>query len=209
VLVALSLPRLAGSAVARRLAVAAAAVGLAAMLAGPAVYSIETMSTAYGGGDPHPGPGGVSRFGGGFGGFDGGFDGAPGFGGGPGVGGPGVGGIGATAGSALTDYLVANRGGATWIVAANSSQEAGAIELATGLPVMAMGGFMGADPAPTVAEFKAYVASGELRFVLAGGMGGFGGGFGGSNATTWVMDNCRIVPEPSISATLYDCAGAA
>jgi hypothetical protein len=40
VLVVLSLPRLAGSSVARRLAVVAAAVAMAAMLAGPAAYSL-------------------------------------------------------------------------------------------------------------------------------------------------------------------------
>ena len=108
----------------------------------------------------------------------------------------------------LIEYLVANRGDATWIVAANSSQEAGSIELATGLPVMAMGGFTGSDPAPSVEEFQAYVASGQLRFVLAGGRGGFGGGFGGSDVTSWVMGHCKIVPEPSIAASLYDCAGA-
>jgi 4-amino-4-deoxy-L-arabinose transferase-like glycosyltransferase len=197
VLVALSLPRLAGSSSARRLAVVAAAVAMAAMLAGPAAYSLETMNNAYGGGDPHPGPGAASGFGG------------P--GGGPGGisgGAPNGGRFGASAGTALTDYLVANRGGATWIVAANSSQEAGAIQIATGLPVMAMGGFTGSDPTPTVDEFKAYVASGELRFVLAGGTSGFGGGFGGSNVTSWVTAHCTLVPESGITASLYDCAGA-
>jgi 4-amino-4-deoxy-L-arabinose transferase-like glycosyltransferase len=195
VLIVLSLPRLAGRAVARRLAVVAAVVGMAAMLAGPAAYSLETMNNAYGGGDPHPGPGTMAGFGGGPGGFDGG-----GFGGGPG---------GTTDDTVLMNYLVANRGNATWIVAANSSQEAGAIQIATGLPVMAMGGFMGSDPAPTVEEFKAYVASGKLRFVIAGGIGGFGGGFGSSNVTAWVMGACQIVPEPSITSSLYDCSGAA
>ncbi len=193
VLVALSLPRLAGSAAARSLAVTAAAVAMAAMLAGPAAYSLETIDNAYGGGDPHPGPGEAAGFGGRPGGN---------FGGRPG------GGPGAAADSALTDFLVANRGGAKWIVAANSSQEAGSIEIATGLPVMAMGGFTGSDPTPTVEEFRAYLASGELRFVLAGGRGGFGGGFGGSNVTSWVTANCKIVPETGVAASLYDCAGA-
>jgi len=202
-LVALSLPRLAGSAAARRLAVAAAAVGLAAMLAGPAAYALETMDTSYGGGDPHPGPGSATGFGpaGNFGNFGG-------FGGGMPNGGAPSGNGNSAATSPLIEYLVANRGDATWIVAANSSQEAGSIELATGLPVMAMGGFTGSDPAPSVEEFQAYVASGQLRFVLAGGRGGFGGGFGGSDVTSWVMGHCKIVPEPSIAASLYDCAGA-
>jgi len=71
---------------------------------------------------------------------------------------------GTSSGSALNDYLVANRGSATWIVAANGSQQAGSIELETGLPVMAMGGFTGSDPTPTLAQFKGYIASGKLRF---------------------------------------------
>lgn len=49
----------------------------------------------------------------------------------------------ASADSALVSYLVANRGSAPWIVAATSAQEAGPLELATSLPVMAMGGFTG------------------------------------------------------------------
>jgi hypothetical protein len=135
------------------------------------------------------------------------FGGPGGFGGGAG-GAPNGGPFGASP-TPLTDYLVANRGDAAWIVAANSSQEAGSIQIATGLPVMAMCGCSGSDPAPSVEEFKAYVASGELRFVLAGGMSGFGGGFGSSNVTSWVTSNCRLVSEPDISSSLYDCAAAA
>ena len=203
-LVALSLPRLAGGAVARRLALAAAVVGMAAMLAAPAAYSLETMNSAYGGGDPHPGPGTMAGFGG-FGGFGGagGPDGGGNFGDGADLG---------RGEQALYDYLVANRGTATWIVAANSSGEAGTIEIATGLPVMAMGGFTGSDPAPTLDQFKTYVASGKLRFVLAGGNGGFGGfgGFGGgTGVSSWVTSTCQIVPEPTLTSSLYDCSGAA
>jgi hypothetical protein len=46
-----------------------------------------------------------------------------------------------------------------------------------------MGGFMGADPAPTVAQLQSLICSGELRYVLLGGdLGGFGG-FGGRGGT--------------------------
>jgi len=171
------------------------------------------MSTSYGGGDPHPGPGTTS----GFGGFGGGFaDGGGGDGGGlPGgiANGRGNG----TSDTALIDYLVANRGTANWIVAANSAQEAGTIELETGLPVMAMGGFTGSDPAPSLDQLKSYISSGKLRFVMSGGggFGGFGGGgFGGisdtASRTAWVSANCSLVSVPgSNSSSLYDCAGAA
>jgi 4-amino-4-deoxy-L-arabinose transferase-like glycosyltransferase len=116
--------------------------------------------------------------------------------------------------TALTDYLVANRGDATWLVAVNGANQAGAIQLQTGVPVMAMGGFSGSDPAPTLDELKAYVASGELRFVMGGG--GFGGGgFGGAgfgrdaSVSAWLADACSVVDLGSdAGTTLHDCAGA-
>ena len=200
VLVVASLPRLADNAAVKRVAVGAAALGVCATLLAPAAYSLATTGTAYGGGDPHPGPGTASDFGGlgGFGGFGGGQPGGL----------PGD--FGNSSDSALLDYLVANRGTATWIVAADSSQQAGSIEIATGLPVMAMGGFTGSDPAPTLEQLQGYVASGKLRFVLAdGGFGGGGfGGFGDSSTrTSWVTDSCKLVDYGG-SASLYDCAGA-
>jgi 4-amino-4-deoxy-L-arabinose transferase-like glycosyltransferase len=216
-LVAVSLPAIAERAPVKRIALVAAAVGVFATLLAPAAYAVDTTGIAYGGGDPHPGPGASSDIGGrgGLGGLSGGA--APAGAGLPGDGG-GLGGN--TSDSALLQYLVANRGSAQWIVAADSAQEAGSIEIATGLPVMAMGGFTGSDPAPTLAQLKSYVASGKLRFVLAGGGPGgsggvFAGGFGTtsgaadtSSRTSWVTSNCKLVSYGG-SATLYDCSGAA
>jgi 4-amino-4-deoxy-L-arabinose transferase-like glycosyltransferase len=217
-LVAVSVPRLNENAVARRIALGAAALGLSAALLAPAAYAVETIQTAYGGGDPHPGSGAASsQFAGGLGGLGG-----PGIvpgGGFPGGGlsdGGGRGGFGGglatgAENTAMLNYLVANRGNAAWIVAANSSQQAGTIEIATGLPVMAMGGFTGSDPTPTLDQLKSYVASGKLRFVLVGGLGG-GGGFGGSDTTdrtSWVTSTCKVVDYGDSSSNLYDCAGAA
>jgi 4-amino-4-deoxy-L-arabinose transferase-like glycosyltransferase len=113
--------------------------------------------------------------------------------------------------AALVDYLVANRGRATWIVAATSSQEAGPLELATGLPVMAMGGFTGSDPAPTLDQLKADVASGQLRYVLVDSANGGGGGpvATSSERTAWVTSACTLVDYGgSGTSSLYDCAGA-
>jgi 4-amino-4-deoxy-L-arabinose transferase-like glycosyltransferase len=229
-LVVASLPAIAERVPVKRLALAAAAVGVFATLLAPAAYAIDTTGIAYGGGDPHPGPGATSDIGGqgGPGGIAGGLPGGASAGGAGGVpnGGPtgqtatglpgdggGLGGN--TSDSALLQYLVANRGSARWIVAANSAQEAGSIEIATGLPVMAMGGFTGSDPAPTLAQLKSYIASGKLRFVLASGGQG-GGGLGapgasttdGTDRTSWVTSTCKLVNYGG-SATLYDCAGAA
>jgi 4-amino-4-deoxy-L-arabinose transferase-like glycosyltransferase len=175
----------------------AVVVGLGAVLVGPALYTADTMQTAFAGGDPKAGPS------------------ASGFAG-PG-GGPGAPGSGSSTDPALVEYLVAQHGDAAWIVAVDSANTAAPIQLATGEPVMAMGGFSGSDPTPTLAELQGYVRSGELRFVLVGGFGGRGGpgafGPGGvaggtSGRTAWVVDACTPVDLGGVTG-LYDCAGAA
>lgn len=209
-----------------RLPPALMSVALAALLAGPAAYAVETIGTAHAGGDPAAGPRAAAGGPGAFPGDTGGPGRLP--GGGPGrlpgglPGGlPGSGGPSGASlfGQAISDdvligYLVANRGDATWIVAVAGSQQAGSIGLASGLPVMAMGGFMGADPAPTLEELRGYVASGRLRYVLVGGFGPGGrAGPGGSSDVAserdaWVTDSCAVVDYGGSSGTLYDCAGA-
>ena len=112
--------------------------------------------------------------------------------------------------TSLVDYLVANKGNATWIVAVNGAQEAGSIELASGEAVMAMGGFSGSDPAPTLAQLQEYVRTGQLRYILIGG-GGPGGGFGGggsSSIASWVAANGTVVNISGGFGTLYDLAAA-
>ncbi len=206
-----------------RLPAVALGLGLAALLAGPIAYAADTLGTAYSGGTPAAGP---AVAGAGFGGGPQG-DGGGAFGDGNGVAGirPDDGGLGApiggtptggapgAAGDAVDDelvaYLVANCGSATWIVAAESANQAGPIQLAADQPVMAMGGFSGSDPAPTLDQLKAYVESGQLRFVIAGGgAAGVGQGGNGSSAiTTWLAESCTVVDVGG--TTLYDCAGAA
>jgi hypothetical protein len=51
---------------------------------------------------------------------------------------------------------------------------------------MAIGGFNGTDPAPTLAQFQAYVAAGKVHYFLAGGRGGFGSSATSSAITNWV-----------------------
>ena len=200
--------------VGRRPALVAAGLGLALMLAGPVAYAADTIQTAYAGGDPSAGPtatdgSGRAGFGGGgpAAGFPGGTNGTDGgFAGGTFAGGNGPG-DGGQVDSALIAYLVANRGSATWIVAVNGANEAGSIELASGMPVMAMGGFSGGDPAPTLSQLQAYVASGQLRFVLIGGGRG-GPNSAGSEISSWVTANGTAV-ESVGNGTLYDLSGAA
>ena len=107
--------------------------------------------------------------------------GAGGFGGSAG----GAGGLlnGSTPGRQLAALLAANASRYSWVAATTGSNSASGYQLATGDPVMAIGGFNGTDPAPTLAEFERYVAEGRIHYYIGGG-GGFGGGFGGGSAGT-------------------------
>jgi hypothetical protein len=76
-----------------------------------------------------------------------------------------------------------------WAAAVEGSNSAASLELASGgRAVMAMGGFTGTDPAPTLAEFEQWAKAGDITYYIAGG--GMGGGPGGqgssSQITAWV-----------------------
>ena len=91
-----------------------------------------------------------------------------------------------------------------WAAAAIGSQNAAGLQLGSGEPVMAIGGFNGSDPSPTLAQFQEYVANGQIHYFLAGG--GFGGSNGGSSAsseiTSWVEATYQTVTIGS--TTFYD-----
>ncbi len=70
--------------------------------------------------------------------------------------------------------LEKDAGDYTWAAAAIGSQNAASYQLATQKPVMAIGGFNGSDPSPTLAQFKAHVADGKIHYFIAGGRGGPG-----------------------------------
>ena len=58
-------------------------------------------------------------------------------------------------------------------------------QLATDEPVMAIGGFNGTDPTPTLAQFEQYVRAGQDPLLhRRGGFGGFGGGGSGGSVPT-------------------------
>ncbi len=44
---------------------------------------------------------------------------------------------------------------------------------------MAIGGFNGTDPAPSLAQFEQYVRDGRIHYYIGGGRGLGAGGFGG------------------------------
>ncbi|MGV9559002.1 ArnT family glycosyltransferase [Streptomyces sp. NPDC003522] len=237
----------------RRIALAAAAVSMAAALAGPTAYTLSTVDSAHTGSIPTAGPAGASTMGGGRGGpgggggfpgggtpgrqgqgqgqQNGGFPGggfpgpqngngstqgqgrtapggqAGGEGGPAGGGGGGMGGLinGATVTDEAKKLLDTDSDRYTWAAAAIGSQNAASYQLATGDPVMAIGGFNGTDPSPTLAQFKQYVADGRIHYFISGGSGGgMGGGDDGASAqvTEWVEATFQQVTVGS--ATFYD-----
>jgi 4-amino-4-deoxy-L-arabinose transferase-like glycosyltransferase len=89
--------------------------------------------------------------------------------------------------SALTTLLEQDASKYKWIAATVGTQEAAPVELATGGDaVLAIGGFNGTDPSPTLAEFEALVAKGEIHYYLGENTETFGGGTGSSAITSWV-----------------------
>ncbi len=95
---------------------------------------------------------------------------------------------GASVSSALVKYLEAHQGTARYMVAAAGSNTAGAIALESGRNVIDMGGFMGADPAPTLAQVEHLIDTRQLHYILLGGQGGSPGstGVGGLGGGTGV-----------------------
>jgi hypothetical protein len=54
------------------------------------------------------------------------------------------------------------------VAAAVGSNSAAGYQLATQAPVMAIGGFNGSDPSPTLAQFRRWVAEGRIHYFIAG-----------------------------------------
>ena len=115
----------------------------------------------------------------------------------------------------LATWLLAHQTTEDWIAATSGAMDAASLQLAARRPVMAMGGFIGGDPSPTLAQLQALVAEDRLRYVLLPSGRGIGGFLGGSNNRTrdgWVRATCVAVTNPSLGgsagqrASLYDCA---
>jgi len=149
--------------------------------------------------------GAFGRGGGTFPGFAGGFPGR-GRAGGNGGGGPGGFLSAGASNPALTRLLQADASRYAWAAATVNSNSAAGYQLASGEPVMAIGGFNGTDPAPTLAQFERYVSEGKIHYFIAGG-GGFGGPGGrsvddASQITSWVESH--FTAETAGGATVYD-----
>ncbi len=181
------------------IAIAFAAAALA-LLAGPAAYSLATAARAHTGYDPIAGPAPrghtTSR--------------------------P----SGAAAEltqpqslAVLTPYLLTHRELARFLLAASDAKTADPIALASGQPVITLGGFSGSDPTPTVDQFEQLLRSGQLRYVLldAARVMPAQGVHRGTAPAAWVEGHCKRVPSASITSrqtriasvlALFDCAEA-
>jgi 4-amino-4-deoxy-L-arabinose transferase-like glycosyltransferase len=135
--------------------------------------------------------------------------------GGPGAAGDGAGGFGGAGGlsgntqvsSALIKLLETDASKYKWVAATEGSQSAAPIELATGGDaVLAIGGFNGTDPTPTLAQFEAMVAKGEIHYYVGESSNSFGGGSGSSSIASWVAAHFKS--ETVGGTTVYDLTQA-
>lgn len=227
-------------------AVVAVAFGVALLLVGPATWVGVSLASGAGGALPTAGPSvNLARggFGGAAPGVIGGFSGGFASGGMPrGEASPGFGDRGYSAipdfngastapiirstgavggdrlqvNAQLLAYLKAHRGSSSYLFATLSSQTAAPYIIASGLPVMALGGFSGSDQILSLSQLQALVRSGAVRYFLLDG-GGFGGGNGnGGNGQLiqWVQSNCSAVSASAYGGSstggsvLYDCSTA-
>ena len=91
-----------------------------------------------------------------------------------------------TVSSTLVKLLEQDAASYKWVAATEGSEAAAPLELATGDAVMAIGGFNGTDPWPTLAAFEQLVAKHEIHYYVGQGSESFGGGQGSSAITKWV-----------------------
>ncbi|HEX3258740.1 MAG TPA: glycosyltransferase family 39 protein [Pseudonocardia sp.] len=135
---------------------------------------------------------------------------------GGGLGRGGMGGVGGLLGSPTPSAQVVallqfDGGDFTWAAAAVGSNTAAGYQLATQLPVMAVGGFNGTDPSPTLAQFQELVAARRIHWFVGGGAGSGRSQSGGSDdaarIAAWVQQS--YTPTTVGGTTLYDLSGAA
>jgi len=107
--------------------------------------------------------------------------------------------------AALTALLEKDASHYSWVAATVGANDAAGYQLATGDPVMAIGGFNGTDPWPTLAVFEKLVSEGRIHYFIAGGTGG-GAGVGGSSEssaiTSWAESHFSTTTAGG--TTLYD-----
>jgi 4-amino-4-deoxy-L-arabinose transferase-like glycosyltransferase len=173
---------------------ATAAFALVVLLTGSGAYTLATASATHSGAIPSAGPSS---------GFGGRFGGGPGGPGGIG-GGPGALLNTTTPGASLTALLRKDASKYTWTAATVLSNAAAGYQLASGAPVMAVGGFNGTDPYPTLEQFRQYVADGRIHYFLGEGMTmrGTSGSDAAQQIAEWVAEHYQASTVDGV--TVYD-----
>ncbi len=72
---------------------------------------------------------------------------------------------------AIAVFLTEEQGEARFLMATFGASGAAPYIVETGEPVLAIGGFVGTDPVPTLNDFQELIETGKLRFVVLGGLG--------------------------------------
>ena len=136
----------------RAVALGVLGVGLIPALAGPAAYAIATIGQSHQGGGPSVGPADPSL-------------------------GGGMRMFGQSADNPALDAILKDTH-TEWSAAISRSSSAAGLELSTGTPVMAIGGFSGSDPAPTLGQFQDDVAQHKVAYYIVVNNRGHGPGWG-------------------------------
>lgn len=165
-------------------------LAITAGMAAPIVFSVSTVATAHSGSIPTAGPGASAM--------------------------SNTNNESARAESTLVSFLLENRHGTTWLAAVNSANESAPIQLSSGQPVMAIGGFNGSDSTLTLSQFKQLVKQGKVRYYVvnsrqgkSGGPSGMSGPGGNSEILLWVKSTGSKVDYGGTQYTVYDLAAAA
>jgi len=173
----------AGAPARRRFASPALAVGLLGAVLGTAAYSIATIGQPHEGGMPLVGPATPDD---------------------------GHGGWGQDVDDARLDAML-EATHTDFSAAIDRSSAAASLELSTNTAVMAIGGFGGSDPAPTLGEFEQDVANHRIGYYVMPKEdhrpGGFGGRLVHADITTWVA--AHFTPTTVGSDTVYDLTAPA
>ncbi len=83
------------------------------------------------------------------------------------------------------------------------ANNAAGYQIASGNPVMAIGGFNGSDPSPTLAQFQEYVRQHRIHYFIGGsGPRGDSGSNTGAQIAAWVAQNFTATTVGG--TTVYD-----
>ncbi|MGW4528761.1 ArnT family glycosyltransferase [Amycolatopsis sp. NPDC004378] len=196
------------------------ALGLAAVLAGPASYSLVTAGHAQLSPDFAAGPKSQQELQSG---RPGGIEGLP---SGPAPSMSMSGGMTEQADPQLVSFLKQHKGAERWAAATVSTVRSSVYQLELGEPVLGTGGFLRSDPYPTVSQLEEYVRTGQLRYFVTSDeaqqligqlektlgtalpdLGGSSAMLGNTELTQWVKSHGKLVDSKLTEGQeVYDLA---